>query len=1239
MDNLNILQWNSRSIKCNKAFLETLLHKSQIHIALISETWFLPSETFYISGYKIIRQDRADGYGGSCILIKNCIPFTNLHNTNNLSDFTIQICSITIHLKNKNLTISSVYSSPKHKINTKHWENIFNSLPSPHIIGGDVNSHHFAWGSATVDNEGTNLLDAINNKPLTILNDGSPTLLSRPGQNKSAVDITLSSPNIAMDLEWTTVNNTYGSNHLPIIISYKKSIDNNYTLYPNSKWDIKKADWLKYYTSSTLITENISSQEFNSLPIADKYNQILHLINTSAENSIPPNKVKKVNSFRRSPWWDTECNFQLSNTKQIFQAYKNNSTVENYIECRRSIALSRRLYKNKKSTCWRTFCSSMNSSTSVSEVWTKIKILKNRAAQKNSTPLVRDDWINDFLYNLTPSSCNEHSINSTSTYVSTPMIEAFTYNELEYCIKQTTNSAPGHDSIHYPMIANLCAKAKDLLLRMYNDVWLNSHTIPEWSVQHVIPILKPSKDPNDSSSYRPIALSSCLAKTFERLIKLRLEWWLENNNFLPPHQHGFRKGHSTIDNLATLVTDIQLSFSQNTYLSSLFLDLKGAFDQVSVKILEAKMITLGIPFQIISAIINLIKQRTVFIKYKGSLTGPRETQLGLPQGSVLSPLLFNLYTYDLCKIFKPNIKVLQFADDIIIYCSEKTFMDTRFELNIALKEFNEWILHHGFEISKEKSTVSVYTRHRLNKIPSFIKLADHNFNITNTVKFLGLYIDNKLSWKPQVNSIIKKCEKRLNVLRTVTNLHWGADPKTALMLYKNLILSVIDYGSSIYGSAAASTLQPLNVIQSRAVRLSIGALHSTPINILLAECHIQPLHLRRQLLAARFMSSRMMSHLHFPVASLATEILTGKYWNHKKIPPLVEGFIDLVNIIPPAIDSLTLPCFSFPHTFSLPNKFFVTDLKFAPDTTNESFLTTIERKWPNFYHFYTDASINNTGTGCAFLAPFNNIFKQYKLPELSSIYTAEMIAIKLCLEHINNNLNQLPENIIIFSDSKSVLEKLQYPGFCNKNSSIIYDIIYTLTTLKSSNINVKIIWVKGHSNIIHNQEVDSLAKEARRMGVNIQLTVPYNDVCKLIKKNMNNAWNNEYKTSITTKGILYGQLQPLLPIKPWFTSNYSRKFITTICRLRFNHTLCKQHLFKINMSPSPSCICDNSTVEDINHLIFSCPRFDLQRLNLFEELIQHKIYPPLNIQCLLTPSNLDVLNILFNFINTCTLKI
>ena len=172
--------------------------------------------------------------------------------------------------------------------------------------------------------------------------------------------------------------------------------------------------------------------------------------------------------------------------------------------------------------------------------------------------------------NLIPHNAD---INSN---IKNPLEKSFDINELDKAIKHTRNTAPGIDNFTYSIIKNLPMTAKTLLLKIFNDWWLKGSYVKQFKEIVICLLLKPNKNNQLPSSYRPISLLSCLVKTFERMIKARLEWHVEHNSLLRAPQYGFRRGYGTVDAIAQLVTHAQCTFSDNKYLASIFIDLKGS---------------------------------------------------------------------------------------------------------------------------------------------------------------------------------------------------------------------------------------------------------------------------------------------------------------------------------------------------------------------------------------------------------------------------------------------------------------------------------------------------------------------------------------------------------------------------------------------------------------------------------------------------------------------------------------
>lgn len=239
LEMLKFCQWNCRSAIANKGNLENLLSTNNINIALLSETWFKPNIYTNFDNFNNVHKDRPDGKGGVAILIKKQIRYTEvvLPTINNC----MQVC-ITIDLQNNSkLTLVSLYVPPQTKITLNEWNLFFNAIPKPFIVGGDFNSHHIAWGCDHSDTYGKILLDSLDNNNLTILNDGSPTYIGNYFRQKSAIDLTICTPQLHQNLEWTTLSDPFGSDHLPIIVNCQ-FIPNWIVFKDQRKWNIKKAN-------------------------------------------------------------------------------------------------------------------------------------------------------------------------------------------------------------------------------------------------------------------------------------------------------------------------------------------------------------------------------------------------------------------------------------------------------------------------------------------------------------------------------------------------------------------------------------------------------------------------------------------------------------------------------------------------------------------------------------------------------------------------------------------------------------------------------------------------------------------------------------------------------------------------------------------------------------------------------------------------------------------------------------
>lgn len=231
------------------------------------------------------------------------------------------------------------------------------------------------------------------------------------------------------------------------------------------------------------------------------------------------------------------------------------------------------------------------------------------------------------------------------------------------------SSAPGLDQINYVMLSSLPDKYKEFLLDIFNRFFQEGVIPRSWKTSLIIFIPKPN-----NSGLRPISLLYCVLKTFEKIVYFRLQWLVELQAALHKEQMGFRPNRSCSDSLVSLTNYIRTSFLTNEVVAAAFLDISGAFDNVLPEAVMLELRRIGAPARIRKFVENTITHRTVHFVEEGHLSQGFKVNKDTPQGSTLSPLLFNVSIRDLNLHLYPNTQFLQYADDIVIFSSSARVM-------------------------------------------------------------------------------------------------------------------------------------------------------------------------------------------------------------------------------------------------------------------------------------------------------------------------------------------------------------------------------------------------------------------------------------------------------------------------------------------------------------------------------------------------------------------------------------
>lgn len=748
---IRIAQYNVEGLLNKKPLLLDFLSENDIDICLLNETWLRENSVLRIPNYHFVGQNGDNGRGGVGILIKEDFKYTVIPTP--YYDF-LQTVAINLQTNVGNLSILCAYAPPPRegrRFRGRRLKQIIDNMPKPVMLAGDLNAHHVAFGCMSNNTRGNEIYDIFDQCNLCILNNGSPTTVGRPTHNPSAIDVSCVSPMIAPLSEWKVHDDPMGSYHYPTIIDIFTTVEKYVIGEPIEKYLYNKADWSKYLEES----KNMFNFTLNPNEPLTSYQTFCEKINTLKYLCIP--KLKRISQHvirKPVPWWDNECKEAVIKSKEALNYYRNNPLIEHYIEYKKLDAIKKRLIREKKCCGWRKLCESFNRYTPVSIIWNYIRRFKRIGIQNRPK---NDEWVTSFLNKYAPLSPPEKDIdknvlqyffqqngNSNSIFLSA----SFTWQEFVYAIKSRKDTTPGLDDISYKLIQNLHESAQKKLLDIYNLLW-ETQTIPiSWKTQCVIPILKPDKPANDYNSYRPISLSSCVGKIFEFMLKTRLEYYVESNNILPAQQFGFRKGRSAAESFTSLIADIKNSFHSHSATVCAFLDVQGAFDNVDPAILVQILCEVGIPGNVCNWIYNFLFEREMYIKFNNILHGPRLVYKGTMQGATISPLLYNLYTSQINQFLTmPNIKFLQFADDLLVYTVNKDVNIGVHQLNNALEQlFNLYSNKLKLNISPTKSGSMIFCKRDFDCATSIL-YNDAPLPWVNKHKFLGICLDPKLKFQ------------------------------------------------------------------------------------------------------------------------------------------------------------------------------------------------------------------------------------------------------------------------------------------------------------------------------------------------------------------------------------------------------------------------------------------------------------------------------------------------------------
>lgn len=1226
---IKILHWNIQSINSNRYNLLALIHKFSPDLVLLNETWLKPYQNFHIKNYHVMRIDKPTSTGGGvATLIHHNIKFETIPVKNKFINNFFQYCIIKIN----NINIINIYSHPKNSINKNILTNILNDIQGNIILIGDLNAHNPVWGSRQLTPNGRVVYELMEEFDLVVLNDGLPTRIQPPNQNPSVIDLALVSGNISGSCWWERILDVGNSDHFPTFCELR--IPNNHCFKNNTGAllgrNLKYADW-KNYTS--IINLEIQLCNNNNKNLENMYDDFINIVNNAANKYIPNKKYFKPRNL--CPWWDSECSAKIKERKLAIKSFMNNPTIENYVNAKRVIAGTRKFFRSKKKIKFQNFCAGINRNTNISYVWKNVKKFSGHKINFNNSRPNSEISLN-ILSNI--AACN---IDPEFQMIVDNNEVTFTITELKNSICSKKDTATGLDTISYTMLKNLPDTAIELLLNIFNKCIKHNFIPHSWKSQVISAFVKPNKNPDLADNFRAIILSSCVVKTLENMIKNKLNWIIEHNKILNKHQMGFRTDFGINDNLAFLISYIQLAFAENESVIGVFLDIKAAYDHVNLSRLYSRLMELPIPLKISNFIYSLNNNRTIYIKDKdNNIIGPNLVNKGIPQGSPLSCILFNLYVSSLYQVIPENLVLLSYADDLVLLGTGNKLNELTNHMNNTLHNINNWLINHDLHLSLSKCKSVWFTKSSLLLPPPSVNIDDHIISYVDEITYLGVKITNKLRWDNQINYITTRAMKGLNVLKSFCTTWWGADPVTLKLAYNGIVRSHLDFGGLIMSNLTKKNISKINTVHHQALRLIGGCMKSTPINALLSELGEMTWEYRIKWLTHKFLL-KILSYNDHPLKTILQSLIQhsqihGSYWQKRGIPRLVETYRD-IRTHNDIIDKYDiLPCYKFDYNMQI-QQIKILDLGLKKNMINvkQHFLSEIEKFKDKYTLIFTDGSKKGEQVGFGVHIPSLNFNYSERLPPHFTIYSAELAAIsKAVLISKTKNID-----VIICSDSQSIISKLKNNHINSKNDSNLLDTRNLIIEAYNSNRSILLAWVPGHSQIEANERADRLANVGRELNIAMDIKTAKNDIIVSYKQRIKEEFKTYWKLNYINKGKWYTQIQEEFSFRSWFSrfSFVDRRHITTLIRMRTGHCLIGVHLHKIKIKEHPYCECGGT--ETLDHIFFECPIHKINNFDIYLKLSQLYELSPINIQCILANLNSNAIKMIMMFINYNKIKI
>lgn len=830
---LNFLNWNANSIKNKKSEFMHILNDLKIDIAFVTETKLQDKIKFKLPGYQIYRKDRNTRGGGVAIIAKKSLVHFEVQCIKTLH---METCAIKLKYSNHYITLICVYNPPQHNkpLIQKELKKLFN-IDKKVVMCGDFNAKHISWNCPVNNRDGNILNNYIINSDLLLLHPFDFTFYPDTGARPSTLDLVICKnvPTISQPVTHILTE----SDHNPVYFN----IDSNNICfqdlpapsYRNTKWPDFRSELDTHIPAhphilTTEQLEHATSVLTNAIKISLENNtppSHPHTIDTS----LPPDIIRLINSKNkiRKLWQKTRNKFYKRQINQLESIIKEKTAS----------------YNTKK---WSKLLQKLNIADN--SVWQLRKKLNNQKIQTPPlhgkrgmvfSPIDKANAIAETLEAITKNNENigvDHENAIKFELKNAPQNDHIKpvhtrIAEIANAIKSMRpNKAPGPDLITNLVLRNLSRKALNFIKHIINSMFQLSYFPQQWKEATVLPIAKPNKPHNMPQSYRPISLLNTLSKIAEKIILNRLNVHLIANNIIINEQFGFRSKHSTVQQLTRVVEYITLNYNLKLFTGMALLDIEKAFDTVWHTGLYVKLHRYKVPVYLINLIKSYLHNRIFRVKLENNYSDYHNLHAGIPQGSLLGPVLFILYINDIP--LPSDMKLALYADDTAIMTRSMRATTLARRLQEALEKINKYFIKWKIKINAAKTEAIIFSKKLVKNNNTNIHFQGKEIEWQNSVKYLGVHLDRKLIWATHINHVANKGRAAIACLYPLICPKNGVNEDLKKILYTACVRPIITYASPVWSYASKSNIKKLQIVQNKYLRIAFKSMPRVRLRLL-----------------------------------------------------------------------------------------------------------------------------------------------------------------------------------------------------------------------------------------------------------------------------------------------------------------------------------------------------------------------------------------------------------------------